>query len=174
MTRHAYPPSTLVGDYLRAMAGLIPIIAVLSSVPVGMVGGTMLGSLATFFALFGIRTALRHGTSIELTGAALRASGLLPASIPWNELNRMKLAYYSTRRDGRGGWMQLQLRAGSSTLRIDSHIEGFSELVSAAAAAAETRGLSLDPATSANLQALGVELQVPIASRQISVAGGGQ
>jgi hypothetical protein len=86
----------------------------------------------------------------------------------------MKLAYYSTRRDGRGGWMQLQLRAGSTTLRIDSHIEGFSELISAAVAAAETRGLSLDPAPSANLQALGVERQVATASRQISVAAGGQ
>jgi hypothetical protein len=71
----------------------------------------------------------------------------------------MKLSYYSTRRDGRGGWMQLKLRAGWSTLRVDSRVQGFPELVIASAKAAEMRGLPLDPATSANLQALGIELR---------------
>jgi hypothetical protein len=94
-----------------------------------------------------------------VTEAALQSSGLLQASIWWSKLDRMKLSYYSTRRDGRGGWMQLKLGAGWSTLRIDSRVEGFSELVIASAKAAETRGLSLDPATSGNLQALGIELR---------------
>jgi hypothetical protein len=84
---------------------------------------------------------------------------LLQAAIWWSKLDRMKLAYYSTRRDGGSGWMQLKLGAGWSTLRIDSRVEGFSELVIASAKAAEMRGLPLDPATSANLQALGIELQ---------------
>ena len=119
----------------------------------------MLTGFAALFAVFGIRTALRHCTSIEVTEAALQSSGLLQASIWWSELDRMKLSYYSTRRDGRGGWMQLKLGAGWSTLRIDSRVEGFSELVIASVKAAEMRGLSLDPATSANLQALGIELQ---------------
>jgi hypothetical protein len=119
----------------------------------------MLGGFAAVFAAFGIRTALRHCTSIEVTEAALQSSGLLQASIWWSKLDRMKLSYYSTRRDGRGGWMQLKLVAGWSTLRVDSRVEGFSELVTASAKAAETRGLSLDPATSANLQALGIELR---------------
>ena len=89
----------------------------------------------------------------------MQSSGLLQTSIRWSKLDRMKLSYYSTRRDGRGGWMQLKLGAGWSTLRVDSRIEGFSELVSASAKAAEMRGLSLDPATLANLQALGIELR---------------
>jgi hypothetical protein len=171
MTRHAYPPSALFGDYLRAAAGFVPTIAMLGIVPVGSVGGIMLSGFAALFAVFGIRTALRHCTSIEVTEAALRASGLRQALISWNELDRMKLAYYSTRRDGRGGWMQLKLRAGWSTFRIDSRIEGFPELVSAAAEAAEMRGLSLDPATSANLRTLGIELQVAAAPRLGRVAG---
>jgi hypothetical protein len=157
MTRHAYPLSALFGDYFRAAAGFFPTIAVLAIAPVGIVGGTMLGGFAALFAVFGIRTALRHCTSIEVTEAALQSSGLLRASIWWSKLDRMKLSYYSTRRDGRGGWMQLKLGAGWSTVRIDSRIEGFTELVSASAKAAEMRGLSLDPATSANLQALGIE-----------------
>ena len=160
MTRHAYPPSALAGDYLRAAAGFFPAIAVLAIEPVGIVGGTVLGGFAALFAVFGIRTALRHCTSIEVNEAALRSSGLLQTSIWWSKLDRMKVSYYSTSRDGRGGWMQLELRAGWSSLRVDSRVEGFSELVVAAAKAAEMRCLSLDPATSANLQALGIELRV--------------
>jgi len=73
MTRHAYPPSALVGDYLRAAAGFLPAIAVLAIEPVGIVGGTVLGGFAALFAVFGIRTALRHCTSIEVNEAALRS-----------------------------------------------------------------------------------------------------
>jgi len=159
MTHHTYPPSTLLSDYLRAAAGFFPTVAVLAVEPVGIVGGTTLGGFAAIFAIFGIRTALRHCTSIEVTEAALQSSGLLQVSIWWSKLDRMKLSYYSTRRDGRGGWMQLKLGAGWSSLRIDSRVEGFTELVIASAKAAETRGLSLDPATSANLQALGIGLR---------------
>src|SRR5260370_31548589 len=114
MTRHAYPPSALFGDYLRAAAGFFPTIAVLAIEPVGIVGTTMLGGFAALFAVFGIRTALRHCMFIEVTEAALQSSGLLQASISWSKLDRIKLSYYSTRRDGRGGGIQLQLRAASA------------------------------------------------------------
>ena len=159
MTHHVYPPSALMGDYLRAAAGFFPTIAVLAIAPVGIVGETMLGGFAALFAVFGIRTALRHRTSIEVTEAFLQSSGLLQTSIWWSKLDQMKLSYYSTRRDGHGGWMQLKLGAGWSTLRVDSRVAGFSELVSASANDAEMRGLSLDPATLANLKALGIELR---------------
>jgi hypothetical protein len=159
MTRHVYPTPALLGDYARAAVGLVPMAAILTTVPVGMVAATVLGGFAALFAAFAIRTALRHGTQIEATEAALTASGLRRVSISWSELDRMKLAYYSPRRDRldrRDGWLQLELRAGPSTLRLDSRIEGFADLVQASVRAAETRGLLLSPATSTNLQALGV------------------
>jgi hypothetical protein len=68
----------------------------------------------------------------------------------------MKLSYYSSRRDGRAGWMQLELRSGSAKLRLDSRIEGFTELVEVSARAAAARGLSLSASTLANLQAVGL------------------
>jgi hypothetical protein len=172
MTRHSYPFSALFGDYLRAAAGFFPTIAVFAIGPVGIVEAMVLGGFAALFAVFGTRTALRHCTCVEATEEGLQASGLLRGSISWSELDRMKLAYYSTRRDGREGWMQLQLRAGWSTLRVDSRIEGFSELVRASARAAEMRGLCLDPATSINLQALGVEPRAAAAPRLGKAAGG--
>lgn len=158
MTRHVYPTSTLLGDYARAAAGFFPTAAILATASVGIIAGTVLGGFAALFAVFGIRTALRHGTQIEATETTLSTSGLRRISISWSELDHLKLAYYSTRRDRREGWLQLELRAGSSTLRLDSRIGGFADLVQASARAAELRGLSFGPATAANLQALGVKL----------------
>jgi hypothetical protein len=156
MTSHAYPPSAMLGDYLRAAAGFVPTIAVLATLPVDTTAGIVLSGIASLFALFGIRTMLRHSSRLEMTESALRATGWRGASIVWEELDRMRLGYYSTRRDRRDGWMQLELRSGSSSINLDSRIEGFSELVERSARAAESRELSLDPATLANLAVLGV------------------
>jgi hypothetical protein len=159
MTQHVYPTSALLGDYARAAAGFLPTAAILTTASVGAIAGTVLGGFAALFAVFGVRTALRHGTQIEATETALSTSGLRRISISWSQLERLKLGYYSTRRDRRDGWLQLELRAGSSTLRLDSRIEGFTDLVQASARAAEARGLSLSPATITNLQALGVSVR---------------
>ncbi len=156
MSRHAYPTSAMIGDYLRAAAGFVPSAALLALAPVGVVAGTILGGLAALFALFGVRTALRHASPIEMSEAGVSASGPLGAAIRWDRLDAIKLAYYSTRRDRRDGWMQLELRAGSSRIRLDSRIDGFAQLVGRAARAAAARGIELSPPTAANLQALGI------------------
>jgi hypothetical protein len=160
MTLYSYPTSAMLGDYIRAAVGLVPTAAVLATMPVGLTAAIVLGGFSSLFAVFGIRTALRHGTRVEMTETMLSTSGLISASIPWSRLDRLKLAYYSTRRDRREGWMQLELRAGRTKVLVDSRIEGFTEVVKASARAAENRGLALDPATSANLEALGVKLHV--------------
>ena len=166
MTSYAYPTSAMYGDYLRAAAGLVPTAAILTTMPVGMVAATVMSGFVALFAVFGLRTILRHGTRFEMTGSALRASGLRRTSIAWGELDRMTLAYYSTRRDRRDGWMQLELRSGGSRIRLDSRIEGFGELVEKSARAAETRGLQLNAATAANLAALGVRSSPELAMRK--------
>jgi hypothetical protein len=158
MTCYAYPTSAMYGDYARAAAGFLPTAAILTTLPVGVVAATVLSSLGTIFAVFGVRTLVRHGTRFDLTESALRASGLRRTSIAWAELDRMTLGYYSTRRDRRDGWMQLELRSGWKKVRLDSRIEGFTELVSKSANAAKSRGLTLNAATLANLAALGVSL----------------
>ena len=159
MTCYAYPTSAMYGDYLRAAAGFVPTAAILATAPVGIVAATVLSGFVALFAVFGLRTVLRHGTRFEMTGSALRASGLRRTSIAWGELDRVTLAYYSTRRDRRDGWMQLELRSGWTKVRLDSRIDGFAELVDKSARAARSRGLTLNGATLANLAALGVSLQ---------------
>jgi hypothetical protein len=160
-TRHIYPGSAMVGDYLRAAAGLVPTGVLFATVPIGAVAGTLLGGFAAIFAVFGLRTVLRHGTRLEMTDTELRAHGVSHRTIVWAELDRMKLAYYSTRRDRRAGWFQLELGVAGARLKIDSRIAGFDRVVRRAAEAAATRGIALTEATVANLEALGVRLPEP-------------
>ena len=164
-TKHVYPASAMIGDYARAAAGLVPTGLLFATVPVETVPAAVLGGFAAIFAVFGLRTALRHGTSLEMTETELRARGAWSGSISWAELDRMRLAYYSTRRDRKSGWMQLELRAGARRLRLDSRIGGFDRVVRRAAVAAEARGLELNEPTLANLEALGIRVPSSEAAR---------
>ena len=144
----------MLGDYARAAAGLVPTAAALADDAGRPGGGDRPGRVCRPFCGLWDSHRASPWDPIEMT-ETVSSLGPAPASIRWSELDRMRLAYYSTRRDRSGGWMQLELRAGWASMRIDSRIEGFTELVKASARAAETRGLALDPATAANLEASG-------------------
>ena len=57
--------------------------------------------------------------------------------------------------------MQLRLRDAQHTIRIDSELDGFVELLRAAAPEALRRGAELDATTRANLDAVGIALAAP-------------
>jgi hypothetical protein len=165
ITRHTYPTSAMVGDYLRAVAGLVPAGVLYATEPVGAVATAVIGGFAAIFAVFGLRTVLRHGTRLEASNTELRAHGVACRTIAWSQLDRMRLAYYSTRRDRKSGWMQLQLGAGGARVSLDSRIDGFEGLVRRAATAAAARGIPLNDTTLANIEALGITLPEPGAER---------
>lgn len=157
-SRHVYPTAAMAGDYLRTAAGLVPTGVLLATVSVSSTAAVILGSFAAIFAVFGVRTFLRHGTRIEVTDNGLLALGPIRRAIPWTELDRMRLAYYSTRKDRNAGWMQLELGAGQTRVRLDSRLERFDDVVRRAAIAAHARNLALNESTVANLEALGIKV----------------
>ena len=57
----------MIGDYLRAAAGLVPAGAIFATCRSRRSPATLLGGFAAIFGVFGLRTALRHNTSIEMT-----------------------------------------------------------------------------------------------------------
>ena len=128
----------------------------LGFVPLAAPVGWAAAAVAAIFLVYFARTVCRQLTRIELDESGVRARGPLGAAIRWEELRSLRLDYYSTRGDREGGWMQLRLRDGRRTIRIDSELEGFAELVRAAAREAAARGLPLDAATLANLGTLGL------------------
>ncbi|HVH76430.1 MAG TPA: hypothetical protein VM755_16060 [Stellaceae bacterium] len=160
MTSHTYPQSAMLGDYCRAAAGFVPTAAIIATAHLGPVALSLFGALAALFLVFGLRTWLHQMTRLEMSEERLRAAGPFGATIPWAELDRLKLAFYSTRRDRRDGWMQLELRAGRANLSFDSRIAGFEALAERAARAAAARGLALSAATVENLQSLGITMSV--------------
>lgn len=156
MIRHRYPPASLLADYGRAGVGFAATSLPMLFLPADAAIVPVLGALALLFAGFAGRTALKQGMAIEMTQEGIAATGAWPADIRWSALDRLNLAYYSTRRDRRNGWMQLTLGAEDRKLRVDSTLAGFQEVVRRSADAARINGLTLDPATLDNLGHIGI------------------
>lgn len=152
-----YPRQTLWADYIRASAG-----ALLCGLPLLFLEVNHWLALVLFagfvlFALFLARTALRHRTRYLLASDTLCADGPAGGVVEWSRLDRLKLSYFSTKRDRSDGWMQLTVgSAGGRAVKIDSSLDGFHDVVERAAEAAGATQLSLSRATRANLRAMGI------------------
>jgi hypothetical protein len=173
-----YPLTTLYADYGRAALGLGVTLGPLLLLDVAFPLIALLAPLGLLFAWFGLRTAARHLSRVELSGSAIALRGPLPRHLAWGELERMKLAYYAPRRARDDGWLQLTLRgAGGRSIRLDSTLAGFDQVLDAASRAASARELPLDAATHANLAALGLAARggrdepLPVRSRGRPDAG---
>ncbi len=157
MQHYRYPATTLVSDYLRVAFGLVATAGPLLALDLARAVAVVLSGLALLFAWFGVRTALRQLSWIELSATDIALCGPIRRRLPWQQIQRLQLAYYAPRRARRDGWLQLTLRGREgSAIRVDSTLDGFDELLRRAAGAAARNQLALDPATEANLAALGV------------------
>ncbi len=154
-----YPRQTLLADYGRAAAGVLLCGAPLLLLDVNRWLAYFLVAGFLLFALFLGRTALRHQTRYVLGPDTLCADGPAGTLVEWNRLDRMKLSYFSTKRDRTAGWMQLSIGStGGRMVRVDSSLDGFHDIVERAARAAETGGVSLSEATRVNLRSMGISV----------------
>ncbi len=154
--RLRYPARAVMLDYFYAALGLAFTLVPLTLVtPLPAVTGVLAGFAILFF-IFGLRTAIRHNTFVEVSNSGVTLRNLWGFKVPWSELRELKLSYFSTRRDRHGGWMQLRLRGQKRTIRVDSTLDGFEKLVARAAREARARELELGLETVQNLMALGV------------------
>ena len=158
--RYARP--ALYADYARAGAGVAVCVLPLLLVTTNTVT-LALAALGILFLLFGARTAVRHATEIVADYAGIVARGPFGGRIAWDELTRLKLAYYATRRDRKGGWMHMTLSGGGQTLRLDSSLDGFNDIARMAANASLARNVEVTDATRANFAALNISF--PAAER---------
>lgn len=164
MSEHRYPMDSLIGDYLRAAAGITFCGGPLILVEVGFWPLIILGGLTALFTYFGWRTWLRHTTSLTIDDAGLATRSIKPPHMPWQnatlrwlDLQHYKLSYFSTRRDKTGGWMQLTLRGNGRKFQIDSAIDGFEALARQAFQAAHRNGVQFSDTTLGNLGAIGID-----------------
>jgi hypothetical protein len=158
MSEHRYPTDALIGDYVRAGAGLLLVGAPLVLIPLNIYVEGMLVGLAALFGAFGGLTALRQLRPIEVGEEGIAARGPFPVRLTWEALEGVTLRYFATRRDGSSGWMELKLRGAGRRLLLDSRIDGFNDIAQRTARAAARRHLPVTPATAANFAALGIPM----------------
>ena len=154
MSEHRYPARSLMEDYARGAAGLV--FLGIALVPMHWVLHLVFGLVAALLLSFGVRTFLRGRSRIVLDEGGIAIVGPIGKRVAWTALDGLKLRYFSTRRDRKRGWMELTVRGAGAKLAIESQIDGFEEIVRAAAKAAVARGLTVDPSTEGNLAAMDV------------------
>lgn len=151
-----YRANAVRGDYVRAAFGFVLTAGPLAAVDAGTVGTAVLGGLALLFLLFGARTGLRHLSRYRFDENGIAVDGPIEKRLAWRDVASVGLSYYTTRKSGGEGWMQLKLKGGKVTLRIESTLDGFTEIVNRAYREAAERGIDMDRATMSNMKALGI------------------
>ena len=154
----------MLSDYLVSGGGLALSVSPLVMFDLSAVTAWIFGLMSVGFAAHGLDVVRRQRTRVETDEGGLWVSPP-PRRIAWNEVTRFALAYFSTRRDGARGWMELKVASPVTTLRVDSRLERFDELVGRARAAALRGGVELDLTTRTNLVALGLPVEGPTEER---------
>ena len=172
--RYRYPLKALKGDYYRVGAGLaFCALPLFFASPFGGVF-VVFGGLATMFTVYGLRVWARQMTVVDLTGAAVSATGpriisgrlASRVTLAWDEVSAVKLSYYSTKRDRTDGWMNLKLKGAGRGLSIESDIDGFSAIANKAAATAKANRVALSETTVSNFAVLGIKVASAEASER--------
>jgi hypothetical protein len=156
MSIHRYSLQNLLPDYLRGGAGLIIGGGGWLLAPGMLHVVVIFGGLTLLFLLFTMRTVARQYTRIEMTDDAITSGGTRRRTLRWSDLDRVKLRYYSTRRNRSGGWMTLKLARGRTAISVDSNIDGFDVIAARAARTIVESRAAADDVTLANLAALGL------------------
>jgi hypothetical protein len=109
---------------------------------------------ATAFTVHVFHIILRHACVIECSENGIVVRGAIRRKIDWPELRDVRVRYFSTRRDGQNGWMHLVLKGPRTSIRIESTLTGFKDIVAVAVKMADHNKLSLSPTTLGNIEAL--------------------
>ena len=152
----SYPRDTVVADWVRAAFGFAATAGPVVLVPMAWPVMLILALMAVAFAVFGVQTWMRQRLRIRLDERGFEAEPRY-GRVPWEALRGVSLAYFSTRRDHANGWFELKLATPAGNMRVDSRMQGFDALVSAAVGAARRRGLTLSAVSLANCRQLGLE-----------------
>lgn len=164
-SRHRYPTRAIAIEYFYSIIGMALTFGPLAlTTPLPAITA-ILAALGTLFLVFGVRTVIRHNTVFELSEAGIAMRGLRHTEVRWEELSQLRLSYFSTKRDKSGGWMQLRLKGKRGSMRIDSTVHGFVDLVTAAIRAARGSELELEPTTLQNLISIGLYSPAPQTGR---------
>lgn len=158
-----YDRSALWADYARAMIGLVLCAGILLFLdPIAWVAWPLMAGLV-LFAAFLLQTLAKERSRISADESGLQAVVdlgplALRKSLQWEALQTVKLRFYATKRKSREGWMQLTLKDGATTIKLESTLDGFAAIAKTAGTVAGRKDLPLDTPTRENFLEVGVRL----------------
>ena len=153
---YGYSFSSVGGDCVRAVVGLV-----LCSLPVLLgleliLALWLLVPLTAVFITFLVRIIIRYMTTVTVSDEWIRVNSFFDITLYWADVTDFKLSYFTLWRNGEKGWMQMRLRNATNSIRMESSLVGFEEIASRAFAAAEANQISLNSATTSNMEAFGL------------------
>ena len=155
----AYPAKEIVRDVTRSALGMLFSLVPLLLFRPSSVIVYILAGLAVMFAAYGGRALVRKKMKVKVSADGISVEGLKGKNIDWEALEALKLSYFSTRRDGEKGWMQLKLKGRGTGLTFESTISDFEDLVRLCAIKAKEAGVSFDATTARNLKSLDISVE---------------
>lgn len=153
-----YPAAALRSAYVLAVVGMLIGFGPLLLAQPARLFRWLLGAMGVLFLVYFARTVVRQLTRIALDATGIGVHGPLGVAIRWDEMRAVRLNYYSTRPDRSGGWMEFIVQGPRRSIRVESTLDGFAELVRVCTQEAKARNLALDERSRVNLQALGITL----------------
>ncbi|MDX1738028.1 MAG: hypothetical protein R3261_07310 [Alphaproteobacteria bacterium] len=160
MSTFYYHKQKLYWDLSKALFGLFLVGGVLIFAnPVPWLFYTLV-AITSIFILFLLKIIARFKTEINIDETGIEISMLKATRLNWADLDHFKLRYYSTKKSGDKGWMDLQLKGKGKRINVDSQLDGFEEVLGEAARHAAKTGLGLDPVTIDNLNASGINTPI--------------
>ncbi|GEM_PF-915854 len=150
------PASLILAALARTATGIgaLAVLAVAAPLPLWAIAACCAG--AAVFALYGARAIIRHGWTVVIDEEGIERRGPFAKRLDWCDLTSVKLAHYSTRRDGRRGWQELVMRDGATALVLESEHPAFEPAAARALASATENGAEMSAATLHNANELGL------------------
>lgn len=153
MQTYRYPRALLLFDGLRAGFGILTSLGPLLFLDVSRILAVVLGGVAVLFLWFSCRVLIQYSVTIVPADDGFLYRGWRRRSWHWQDLRGLKLAYYAPMRRRGAGWYQLTLTGNNQSIRLESTLSGFDQLLRSAVEAADRARLVLDVTTRENLHA---------------------
>ncbi len=168
----------LMWDYARGGFALFVVVGVLGVMTPWSIAWAIMAALLMAIVGYLFNTVYRHGLRIEMTEEGLMSGWRNPLDptgpvllakkeLPWAGLRDFHMRHFSRKqKETEEGWIMLRLKGtGTSgrpvTITFDGAHEGFTPVLARAWGHARRRGLLLDEATLANMEALGFSTTEP-------------
>lgn len=153
-----YERGPLMADFVRGAVGLFFTLGpALFLNPIPVLFWIFLAAGMLFLA-FGVKTAQKWVTKVEMTPDGLTVSTPFTARLAWKDLSSAKLRFYATRRKSRKGWMQMTLKDGRARIVLESTLADFDMIAKYVARWVAENDIDLDVPSRENFLALGIRL----------------